>query len=132
MQPGQPVDRPSTPMATRPLEGTVSSIGAGTGAEFALLPAQNATGNWVKVVQRVPVRIELDAAQDMPTLRAGMSARVEVDTGPPAACPSFATAALRRSALGGTAALGGDRRREMSAQAATAAGAGRQRSRARA
>ena len=53
---------------------TVGSIGAGTGSEFALLPAQNATGNWVKVVQRVPVRIELDAGQDVPPLRAGMSA----------------------------------------------------------
>ena len=42
------------------LTGKVASIGAGTGSEFSLLPAQNATGNWVKVVQRVPVRIELD------------------------------------------------------------------------
>jgi len=63
------------------LTGKVASIGAGTGSEFSLLPAQNATGNWVKVVQRVPVRIELDqSTSDLP-LKAGLSASVEVDTG---------------------------------------------------
>ncbi len=63
------------------LTGHVASIGAGTGSEFSLLPAQNATGNWVKVVQRVPVRIELDqATADLP-LRAGLSVSVAVDTG---------------------------------------------------
>ena len=53
-----------------------------TGAEFSLLPAQNATGNWVKVVQRIPVRIcdRRQRAGD-PPLRAGMSADVEIDTG---------------------------------------------------
>jgi membrane fusion protein, multidrug efflux system len=63
------------------LTGRVASIGAGTGSEFSLLPAQNATGNWVKVVQRVPVRIELDqTTTDLP-LRAGLSVSVKVDTG---------------------------------------------------
>ena len=62
------------------LAGKVTSIGAATGAEFALIPAQNATGNWVKVVQRIPVRVELDAAPTEP-LRSGMSATVTVDTG---------------------------------------------------
>ena len=62
------------------LHGTVDSIGAATGAEFSLIPAQNATGNWVKVVQRVPVRIKLTADPDHP-LRTGMSASVTVDTG---------------------------------------------------
>jgi membrane fusion protein (multidrug efflux system) len=62
------------------LKGKVSSIGAATGAEFSLIPAQNATGNWVKVVQRIPVRIDLDAAASVP-LRSGMSATVSVDTG---------------------------------------------------
>ena len=46
--------------ATSVLKGEVGSIGAGTGSEFALLPAQNASGNWVKVVQRVPLRVQLD------------------------------------------------------------------------
>ena len=56
-------------------------VGAGTGAEFSLLPAQNATGNWVKVTQRVPVRLLLTDGQDVAALRSGMSATVSVDTG---------------------------------------------------
>lgn len=60
--------------------GRVESIAHATGAEFAILPPQNATGNWVKVVQRVPVRIALDVTERDPPLRAGMSAYVEVDT----------------------------------------------------
>jgi membrane fusion protein (multidrug efflux system) len=61
-------------------EATVASIGAGTGAEFALLPAQNATGNWVKVVQRVPVRIAFtENVANLPALRTGLSASVTVD-----------------------------------------------------
>ncbi|MCJ0762561.1 efflux RND transporter periplasmic adaptor subunit [Variovorax terrae] len=61
-------------------KGTVAGLGAGTGAAFALLPAQNATGNWIKVVQRVPVRVALDEAQlaDNP-LRVGLSMDVSVD-----------------------------------------------------
>lgn len=60
--------------------GTVAGLGAGTGAAFSLLPAQNATGNWIKVVQRVPVRIVLDPKQisDNP-LRVGLSMNAEVD-----------------------------------------------------
>src|SRR3569623_1263676 len=61
------------------IEGTVESIGAATGSEFSLIPAQNVTGNWVKVVQRIPVRIKLADASDV--LRPGMSASVTVDTG---------------------------------------------------
>jgi membrane fusion protein (multidrug efflux system) len=63
--------------------GELESIAAATGAEFALVPAQNATGNWVKVTQRVPVRIAVDPV-DGKTLRAGMSAVVSVDTKPAA------------------------------------------------
>ena len=62
-------------------EATVESISPATGAEFSLLPAQNATGNWVKVVQRVPVKLRLLLTPDMPTLRAGLTATVEIDTG---------------------------------------------------
>jgi membrane fusion protein (multidrug efflux system) len=61
--------------------GTVSSISPGTGAQFAILPPQNAVGNWVKVVQRVPVRIAFDPGQDVGLLRAGMSVTVDIDTG---------------------------------------------------
>ena len=60
--------------------GRVASIGAGTGSEFSVLPAQNATGNWVKVVQRVPVRIALaDETSGVPLI-AGLSATVTVET----------------------------------------------------
>jgi membrane fusion protein (multidrug efflux system) len=60
--------------------GTVAGLGLGTGAAFALLPAQNATGNWIKVVQRVPVRIALDQKElaEHP-LRIGLSTKVQVD-----------------------------------------------------
>ena len=53
----------------------------GTGAQFAILPPQNASGNWVKVVQRVPLRVRLDKDPMLGKLRAGMSAIVEIDTG---------------------------------------------------
>lgn len=63
----------------------VSAIAPATGAEFALLPPQNATGNWVKIVQRVPVQLAIEpeerAAADRPALRAGMTVSVSVDTG---------------------------------------------------
>ncbi len=61
--------------------GPVSSISPGTGAQFAILPPQNAIGNWVKVVQRVPLRIAFDPGQDLTLLRAGMSVTVDIDTG---------------------------------------------------
>jgi membrane fusion protein (multidrug efflux system) len=60
--------------------GALDSISPGTGAQFALLPAQNSSGNWVKVVQRIPIRIRIDRKPDDPVLRAGMSANVSVDT----------------------------------------------------
>ena len=63
------------------LAGKVEAIGAGTGSEFSLLPAQNATGNWVKVTQRVPVRVRLDHPEQALKLVAGMSCSVAVDTG---------------------------------------------------
>jgi membrane fusion protein (multidrug efflux system) len=62
-----------------PIIGHVASIGAGTGSEFSVLPAQNATGNWVKVVQRVPVRIALPEDTGVPLI-AGLSATVTVET----------------------------------------------------
>ncbi len=59
----------------------VKSISPATGAEFAILPPQNASGNWVKVVQRLPVRLQLEPRSGMPPLRAGMTAHVTIDTG---------------------------------------------------
>jgi membrane fusion protein (multidrug efflux system) len=61
--------------------GTVVAVSPGTGAQFSILPPQNATGNWVKVVQRVPVRIAFDKSEDTHLLRSGMSVNVEIDTG---------------------------------------------------
>lgn len=61
------------------LRGHVASIGAGTGSEFSVLPAQNATGNWVKVTQRVPVRIAIDGKSSRQMI-AGLSAHVRIDT----------------------------------------------------
>ena len=65
----------------RTFKGTVQSVSPGTGAQFSILPPQNATGNWVKVVQRVPVRIGFDPSTDTHLLRAGMSVTVDIDTG---------------------------------------------------
>ena len=65
----------------RPLTAIVDSIGAGTGAEFSLLPAQNATGNWVKVVAARPGPARLERRAGGPALRTGLSATVSVDTG---------------------------------------------------
>ncbi|TGQ19998.1 efflux RND transporter periplasmic adaptor subunit, partial [Mesorhizobium sp. M00.F.Ca.ET.216.01.1.1] len=59
MKPGQKAEIVVDTYPGRTFDAAVKAIGAGTGAEFSLLPAQNATGNWVKVTQRIPVRLEL-------------------------------------------------------------------------
>ncbi|MGD2133885.1 MAG: HlyD family secretion protein [Maricaulaceae bacterium] len=81
MRPGQPVTIKIDAYPDLELTGAIESIGAATNAEFALLPAQNATGNWVKVVQWVPVRIVIDDVDEIELLRGGLSARATVDTG---------------------------------------------------
>lgn len=63
------------------LHGIVESISPATGAEFSVIPAQNATGNWVKIAQRIPVRIKIDVNAAIPALQAGLSSWVEIDTG---------------------------------------------------
>jgi membrane fusion protein (multidrug efflux system) len=73
--------------------GTVESISPAAAQEFALLPAQNTSGNWVKVVQRIPMRVRLDTSdKSRPPLRAGMSVEVDVDTGHQRGLPHFLTA----------------------------------------
>ena len=73
-------------------QATVQSISPAAAQEFALLPAQNTSGNWVKVVQRVPMRIRLDTSdKTLPPLRAGMSVVVNVDTGHARGFPDFLT-----------------------------------------
>jgi membrane fusion protein (multidrug efflux system) len=81
MRVGQPVTLTADLYGSKvSYEGKVAGMAAGTGAAFALLPAQNATGNWIKVVQRVPVRIALDSKQlaEHP-LRVGLSMHATVD-----------------------------------------------------
>ncbi len=62
-------------------KASVDTISPATGAQFSVLPAQNSSGNWVKVVQRLPVRLKVEANDNAPPLRAGMSVTVDIDTG---------------------------------------------------
>lgn len=78
---GLPVDVVVDAYPGLKLAGKVDSLGAATGSQFSLIPAQNATGNWVKVTQRLTVRIKLDDPAIAANLRSGMSATVAVDTG---------------------------------------------------
>jgi membrane fusion protein (multidrug efflux system) len=77
---GQPVEVELDAYPGHALQGQVQSIGSATGAEFALIPPQNASGNWVKVVQRLPVKLRLIARPGEPPLRAGTTAYVSIDT----------------------------------------------------
>jgi membrane fusion protein, multidrug efflux system len=81
IQPGQPVTIEIDTFPDMELHGKVESISPGTGSEFSILPAQNATGNWVKVVQRVAVHIAIDRPPGDTRLRAGLSGRAVIDTG---------------------------------------------------
>jgi membrane fusion protein, multidrug efflux system len=81
LQPGDPARVTIDTYPDREWTAKVVSVSPATGAEFSVLPAQNASGNWVKVVQRVAIRLELEVPHDAPPLRSGMSANVDVDTG---------------------------------------------------
>jgi len=72
-------------------KGVVDSLSPASGSSFSLLPAQNTTGNWVKVVQRIPMRVRLNEVDGKPPLRVGMSVTVEVDTGHARGLPDFVT-----------------------------------------
>lgn len=81
VRPGQPVEiRVDTYPDVR-WTGVVDSVSAATGSEFSVIPSQNATGNWVKISQRVPVRIRLNPLVNGPQLRSGLSAEVTIETG---------------------------------------------------
>jgi len=80
IRPGQPVDIDIDMYPDHHFHGTVESLSGGTGTAFSLLPPQNATGNWVKIAQRVPVRIKLDALDPSYPLRIGATATVTVHT----------------------------------------------------
>jgi membrane fusion protein, multidrug efflux system len=82
VRPGQPVTITVDTYPGVEWHGTVESISPAAAQEFSLLPAQNTSGNWVKVVQRVPMRVRVDTSdKTLPPLRAGMSVEVDVDTG---------------------------------------------------
>jgi membrane fusion protein (multidrug efflux system) len=91
---GQPATVTVDTYPGRTWPGTVESISQATGAQFSVLPPQNASGNWVKVVQRIPVRIVLKTKPGEPPLRAGMSVVAEIDTGHRRALPGFVETAL--------------------------------------
>jgi membrane fusion protein (multidrug efflux system) len=80
VRPGQPATFHVDTYPGIAWRATVASIAQATGAEFSILPAQNATGNWVKVVQRIPVRLKVEPIDGDPPLRVGMSTTVEIDT----------------------------------------------------
>ena len=90
VRPGQPVTIIIDSYPDVTWQGVVQSISPAAAQEFSLLPAQNTSGNWVKVVQRVPIRIRVDTSdKSKPPLRAGMSAIVDVDTGHARGFPHF-------------------------------------------
>jgi len=78
---GQPVDITIDTYSGRHWTGHVDSVSAASDSAFSALPAENTSGNWVKVVQRIPVRIKIDQKAGDPPLRAGMSAIISIDTG---------------------------------------------------
>jgi len=99
MRIGQPVKLTADLYGSKvEFEGHVAGVGAGTGAAFALLPAQNATGNWIKVVQRVPVRVEIEAKQlaEHP-LRVGLSMEATVDVAQQTGAPVLGAPTPRAS-----------------------------------
>ena len=87
---GQPVTVLADTYPDAAWRGTVESISPAAAQEFSLLPAQNTSGNWVKVVQRIPMRVRVDTSdKNLPALRAGMSVEVEVTTGHVRGLPRF-------------------------------------------
>jgi len=95
---GQPVTVTVDTYPDLEWHGAVESISPAAAQEFSLLPAQNTSGNWVKVVQRIPMRVRLDTSdKSRPALRAGMSAVVDVDTGHQRGLPQFLTALFGRA-----------------------------------
>jgi membrane fusion protein, multidrug efflux system len=80
VKPGNHVDVTVDTYPGQVWSGRVESISPASGSEFSVLPAQNSSGNWVKVVQRIPVRIAIDRKADSPALRTGMSVYVSIDT----------------------------------------------------
>jgi membrane fusion protein (multidrug efflux system) len=90
VHPGQPVTVTVDTYPDREWRGTIESVSPAAAQEFSLLPAQNTSGNWVKVVQRVPMRVRVDTSdKSLPPLAAGMSVEINVDTDHPRGFPHF-------------------------------------------
>jgi len=101
VRPGQPVTVTVDTYPGAQWRGTVESISPAAAQEFSLLPAQNTSGNWVKVVQRIPMRVRLDTTDmTLPPLRAGMSVVVDVDTAHARGLPRFLAALFGLTAQG--------------------------------
>jgi membrane fusion protein (multidrug efflux system) len=101
VRPGQPVTVTVDTYPDAEWHGTVESISPAAAQEFSLLPAQNTSGNWVKVVQRIPLRVRVDTSdKNLPPLRAGMSVEVDVDTGHTRGLPYFSTALFGQARQG--------------------------------
>jgi membrane fusion protein (multidrug efflux system) len=92
VRPGQPITVTVDTYPGAKWHGTVESISPAAAQQFSLLPAQNTSGNWVKVVQRIDMRVHIDPSAKQPPLRAGMSVEVSVDTGHTRGLPHFVTA----------------------------------------
>jgi membrane fusion protein, multidrug efflux system len=97
VRPGQPVTATVDTYPNAEWHGIVESISPAAAQQFALLPAQNTSGNWVKVVQRIKIRVRIDTSdKNLPPLRAGMSLEVDVDTGHARGLPHFLTSLFGR------------------------------------
>jgi membrane fusion protein, multidrug efflux system len=103
VRPGQPVTVTVDTYPGVEWHGTVESISPAGAQEFQMLPAQNTSGNWVKVVQRIPLRVRIDTSDpNMPPLRSSMSVEIDVDTGHARGLPHFLTAAFGHSHRSGS------------------------------
>lgn len=98
VRPGQPATISVDSYPDDVWHGTVESVSPASAASFSMLPAQNTSGNWVKVVQRIPMRVRIETPDGSPPLRAGMSVVVEVDTGRARGLPGLLARWLGRDA----------------------------------
>lgn len=101
VEPGQKVTIGVDTYPGKTWTGTVDSISPASASSFSLLPAENTSGNWVKVVQRIPMRIRVETPADAPPLRVGMSVEVNIETGHSRGLPNFLTGWFHTGASNG-------------------------------
>jgi membrane fusion protein (multidrug efflux system) len=101
VRPGQKVSVAVDSYPGQQWTGTVESISPASASSFSLLPAENTSGNWVKVVQRIPLRVRVDSTEGKPPLRVGMSVTLDVDTEHARGLPHFITGMLGLSTASG-------------------------------